>query len=61
MNWIDVFLFIIAVFLFAFLFIALMYVIGKLLGYIDNETKHVNPTNKENTKKDNINSNHHWY
>ncbi len=59
MNWIDVFLFIIAIFLFSFLLVALLYVVGRLFGYIDNEAKHINPTNKKCTKENNIDNNHH--
>lgn len=37
MNWIDVFLFILASFLVSFLLVVLIYVIKKLFGDSDNE------------------------
>ena len=56
-TWTDVFLVIISLFLFCFLFVLLMYVIGKLLGYIDNGKEHIKPTNNKQTKQNNIDSN----
>lgn len=54
--WINIFLTIIALFLFSFLFLLLIYVIGRLFGYIENKPKHTNPTNTKQTNQNNINN-----
>lgn len=57
LTWKNVFLSIIAIFLFSFLFLLLMYVIGRLFGYIDNRPEHPKPTNKKQAKQEDINNN----